>query len=264
MQTRKYLARADFIEGIRKWRIWLLLGWQDIRIRYRRSVLGPFWITLSMGVIICTMGVLYGHLFKVNLAEYLPFLATGMLAWSFISVMLLESPSIFVDSQTFIKQVKLPYSIFIMRMLTRNTIIFLHNILIVIPILLYFKVHLNFSLLFLIWGVFVILFGVFFYGLMLGCLNGRYRDINPIVASLVQILFFLSPIMWPPQNLPQKYTYLVKFNPIAQYVALIREPLLGHIPSWYTVFFTFTVSFLGMVMAFKFFARVRHRVVFWL
>lgn len=264
MSSRFQLAQADIVQGLKSWRIWLLLGWQDIRIRYRRSILGPFWITLSMGVIICTMGLLYGHLFKVNLQEYLPFLAAGMLAWSFISTMLIESPTMFVDSHLFIKQVKLPYTVFVMRMITRNTIIFLHNILIVVPVILFFHITIGWSILVAIWGLFLIMATAFFYGLILACLNARYRDINPIIASLVQILFFLSPIMWPPQNLPARYSYVVQYNPIAQYVGLLREPLLGHAPSLHTLLFTLGVTFFGTVLAVLFFVRSRHRIVFWL
>lgn len=264
MKSRFQLALQDGWNGISKWRVWLLLGWQDIRIRYRRSFLGPFWITLSMGIIIATMGMLYGHLFKVNLHEYLPFLAGGMLAWSFISTMVVESPNVFVDSHLFLKQVKMPYTIFLMRLITRNVIIFLHNLLVVVPVIIFLHVAINWSLLAVIWAVFIIATSAFFFALILGSLNARYRDVNPITNSIVQICFFLSPIMWPPQNLPEKYAYLVKFNPVAQYVALIREPLLGQWPNSYAFYFTLIFTLISGALAAALFTRTRHRLVFWL
>src|SRR5579862_3469636 len=74
------LAWLDIKEGLQKWPIWMMLAYQDIKLRYRRSVLGPFWLTLSMAITVYTMGYLYGHLFHIELKTYYPFLVAGMLA----------------------------------------------------------------------------------------------------------------------------------------------------------------------------------------
>src|SRR6185312_432098 len=118
--SRYQLALTDIKDGLMNWHIWFLLSWQDIKLRYRRSTLGPLWITLSMAVTIYTMGLLYSHLFKMDLTTYYPFLATGMLTWSLISTLLNEGTSIFVESEHFIKQMKQPYITFILRVTARN------------------------------------------------------------------------------------------------------------------------------------------------
>ena len=79
------LAFRDVIEGARAFRLWSMLGWQDIRQRYRRSTLGPFWLTISMGVLVAALGLLYAGLFKVNVSDYLPFVAVGFIVWGLIS-----------------------------------------------------------------------------------------------------------------------------------------------------------------------------------
>ena len=79
--TATSLALRDIAEGLHRWRLWGLMGWQDIRRRYRRSVLGPFWLTLSMGVLVVTLGFLYGALFGIAIDDYLPYLTLGFLAW---------------------------------------------------------------------------------------------------------------------------------------------------------------------------------------
>ena len=86
LYKKYYLAWNDIADGLKSWRIWLLLAWHAVKLRYRRSTLGPFWITISMAITIYTMGILYGHLFKINLAVYYPFLATGILGWNLISL----------------------------------------------------------------------------------------------------------------------------------------------------------------------------------
>lgn len=121
------LALADLTEGLARWRLWGLLAWQDIKQRYRRSSLGPFWLTISMGVMIGTLGVLYGKLFKMAIQEYLPFLCLGLLTWTFISTSILEGCTVFIASESVIKQIKLPLSSHVYRLVWRNLIILGHN-----------------------------------------------------------------------------------------------------------------------------------------
>src|SRR5579862_3521855 len=105
------LARQDFNEGLIKWRIWLVLAYQDVRLRYRRSVLGPFWITISMAITVYSMGYLYGHLFHTDLQSYFPFLVAGMLSWALISSQITDLAEAFSSSEGLLKQIKLPYSL---------------------------------------------------------------------------------------------------------------------------------------------------------
>ena len=121
------LATSDIVQGIISWRIWMLLGWQDIKLRYRRSQLGPFWITISMALTIYVMGFLYSSLFKTQMRNYFPSLATGMLVWSLISTIVNESTSAFTSASNYLKQLKMPYTIFALRSVVRNFIIFGQN-----------------------------------------------------------------------------------------------------------------------------------------
>ncbi len=114
------LALRDIADGLRHWRLWGLMGWQDIRQRYRRSLLGPFWLTLSMGILVGSLGVLYGVLFSVPIDDYLPFLALGFLAWGLMSGIINEGCTAFIESEHVIKQVKLPFSVFVVRVIWRN------------------------------------------------------------------------------------------------------------------------------------------------
>jgi lipopolysaccharide transport system permease protein len=124
----KKLAVKDIIDGLAKWRIWLTLAYQDVKLRYRRSILGPFWITISMAITTYSMGYLYGHLFHTDLQVYFPFLVSGMLSWGLISSLISDLTEAFSGSEGLIKQIKLPYSLYIHRVVTRNIIIFFQNI----------------------------------------------------------------------------------------------------------------------------------------
>lgn len=262
--ARMNLAFADLKDGLFLWRTWFLLAWQDIRLRYRRSSLGPFWISISMGVTIGMTGLLYGTLFRFRLDNYFPAFAAGMLIWSLISTLITEGSHIFAEAENFLKQMKLPYSLFIFRMAARNFIVFLHNIVIFIPIILIFHVPLHFCSLLSLWGLFLILFNGITLGFILAVIGTRYRDIAQVITSLTQVVFFLTPIIWVPAMLPEKYQFAIKLNPVAQFIEIVRSPLLGTLPSGYAIVTTFLISCTSAVIAFFLFMRFRARIAYWL
>ncbi len=257
-------AITDLRQGLAAWRIWWSLGWQDIRLRYRRSQLGPFWITLSTAIMIYSMGFLYAKLFKIDLSTYYPYLATGLITWTFISTIILEANEAFVENTGFIRQTCLPFSIYILRLLTRNFIVLVHNILPVLPILIYYKIAPTSA------GVFYLLFGLilflsigYSFGLLLAMLGSRFRDMKPIVASLVQVCFLLTPILWQHSMLSPKLQALMNFNPFYQLIQLLRAPMLGQIPSANTLTYCIILAIVGLVLMVIVLARCRHRIAFW-
>lgn len=262
--TRLKLALTDLKQGILNWPVWLLLAWQDIKLRYRRSMLGPFWITISMAVTIGMTGFLYGSLFHFRLKEYFPLFASGMLIWSFISAQLNESTHIFADAEHFLKQIKLPFSVFLFKNIAKNFIIFLHNIVIFIPIIFIFHLPINFFSGIALLGLLLLLINAFTIGMILAIIGTRYRDLTQVVASLTQVFFFLTPIIWVPAMLPKSYQFAVYLNPIAQFIEMIRNPLMGLPPSLYAVCMTVAVTLISFIIAFYIFARFRARIAYWL
>jgi ABC-type polysaccharide/polyol phosphate export permease len=255
----------DLLEGFKHWRIWFLLGWQDLRLRYRRSIIGPFWITLSMAIMIYSMGFLYAKLFKVDLTVYYPYLAAGMVTWSLISSIITESAEAFFSNSGIIKQIKLPYTVYILRLLTRNIIIFFHNLLAILPILIIFKVPMTWgSPIILIINLALLNICAFNYAYLIAILGTRFQDIKQIVVSIVQIMFLLTPIMWMPTMIPDRFGFLAHFNPIYQLITMIREPLLGQAPGLFTYLYIVCLGLLGFMLMFALLWRTRHRIAFWL
>ena len=115
----------------------MTFGWTDILQRYRRSLLGPFWITLSAGAMIGGIGLLYSQLLKQPTADYLPFLAAGLITWFFISAVINEGCSVFIGAEHMIKQVRLPFTVHVLRVVFRNLVILLHNLLVLVPVYLW-------------------------------------------------------------------------------------------------------------------------------
>lgn len=260
------LALKDIRDGLLKWPIWLMLAYQDVKLRYRRSVLGPFWITISMAITVYSMGYLYSHLFHSDLQTYFPFLVAGMLSWSLISSAISDLTDTFVLSDGLIKQIKLPYTLYIHRVATRNMIIFFHNIIVIIPILIIFHhvAKVNGYTLLLIPDLLLFYLNALCYGIILAIIGARYRDVSQIIKSLIQVAFFLTPIMWNPNILPEKDQHLVLLNPFYSMIEIIRAPMLGTTPSLPILAIVSLITATGMIVSFVMLKKYRARIVYWL
>jgi ABC-type polysaccharide/polyol phosphate export permease len=254
----------DLKEGMLNWRIWLLLSWQDIRLRYRRSQLGPFWLTISMALTIYMMGFLYSHLLHLPVQHYFPFLAAGLLVWQFIALMIGDGINIFIQAEHFIKQVKLPYSVYVLRVIMRTFIIFLHNIIVLVPLYFFFHIQLSLAFLMVVPGVILLLLNAYFFGLILAIIGARFRDLAQLITSLIQIIFFVTPIMWNPVTLPERYQIWVKLNPFAHLIEVLRAPLISEMPSLFSFVFVLCITLFGACFAAGLFKRNRHRIIFWI
>lgn len=256
------LAVADLREGLKQWELWGTLGWHDIRQRYRRSTIGPFWITISMGIMVVGLSVLWSTIFRQSVASYLPYFALGFIVWTLISSLVQEGCTVFYSSEGIIKQLPVPLSIHMYRLVWRNLIIAAHNMCIYVIVAVVFGIWPGFGLIAAALGfVFLAINGVS-AGLIVGILSARFRDIPPTVASLLQMIFFFSPILWMPESLPERH-YLVHYNPFYYFIEIVRAPLLGQTPELSTWFVVTAITALTCMLAFALFVRFRHRVAYW-
>jgi ABC-type polysaccharide/polyol phosphate export permease len=258
------LAWKDMRDGLASWRMWLLLGMNDIRQRYRRSRLGQFWITLAMATTIVSLGVLYSFLFKQAVAQYLPYLGASFVVWGLISAIVTESCTVFISSEGYMRQVPLAKSVFVHRMLVRNFVTFLHNLVILPPLFLIYGVPIGPKLLLAVVGLAAILFNGIWVGILLGTICARFRDMPQIVASLMQVAYYLSPVMWRREQLPERLWWLYDLNPFQSFLEIVRAPLLGDYPSLMAWEMVGAVTIVGFVVAALFFSRFRARIVYWL
>lgn len=255
-------AFADICESIGRSKIWLNLGWIDIQQRYRGSVLGPIWISISMTIFILALSIVYTRLFQQDIKTFLPFLTAGMLVWIFISTVVTESVDAFLGSRTLIENIKLPYFLYILRLLWRNHIIFYHNLVVFFLVALIFKLSININTLLFIPGFILVSLLLINVSLVIGLLGTRFRDIPPVVNSLTMVLFFVSPVTWQPEFIGAN-SLIIRLNPIFYILDLIRSPLLGKAPlidSWVVIV---AMIILSAVIACSIFGRFKNRIAFW-
>ena len=261
---RNQAAMADIAGGARLWRLALALGWLDIRLRYRGSVLGPFWLTISTGVMIAALGVLYSTLFKISVREYLPFLALSKVLWGFLAALVSEACTTFTDAEGVIRSVRMPFFVFSIRALIRNAIVLGHNIVVIVVVFAIFEVWPGRGALTAIPGLLVWAFDALALTLLLGAFCARFRDIQPIVNSVMQIAFFMTPVIWKPDQLGPSGIEKLAFNPFFDLLEIVRGPILGSHVAATTWLGAIGYSTVLCVIAWAFFVRARGRVTFWI
>jgi ABC-type polysaccharide/polyol phosphate export permease len=262
MQTLLGATRRDLLSAFKAWPLWTMLAWNDIRQRYRRSTLGPFWITLSMAVFIGVLGVIYSRIFHSDVAVYLPFLTAGYITWGLISQVVNESCTAFLEGERIIKQIRLPYGLYVLRVIWRNFIVFLHTIVIFVPVALLFQVPVRFADFLVIPGLILLLANLSWIGLALAILAARFRDMQQMVATLTQILMFATPIMWQASQLSDAY-WIAEINPLYHFIELIRAPLLGEEPTLLSWAVALAALVLGWGLSLILLNRASKRIVFW-
>jgi homopolymeric O-antigen transport system permease protein len=260
---RVIAAVADLREGLYQSWLWTTLAHQDLKLRYRGSILGPFWQTITTVVMIGAMGFIYAKLFNTPMQTYLPLLSAGLVFWQFISGMIIEGCGTFFSQQGIIQQVRLPFSLHAYRLVYRNLLILGHNFVIIPIVLVIFPQPIIWlRLLELGPALALILLNGVWISILLGMISARFRDIPPIVASIVQVVFFITPIFWPADGLGS-HRWLAEINPLYAAIDVVRAPLLGqpHEPHSWSILLAITV--LGCAVSFAFFARFRTRIAFW-
>jgi ABC-type polysaccharide/polyol phosphate export permease len=256
-------AWADLAEGTARSWMWSAMAMQDIRLRYRGSVLGPFWLTISMLIMITAMGLIYARMFHMEITRYLPFLTVGLVIWNFISTVIIEGCQTFLSAQNIITQVRMPFSIHAWRTVYRNLIVLAHNMVIVPFVLLVFNVPVAWSTISIVPALALLTINGVWISILLGMISARYRDLPPIVMSFVQVIFFITPIFWPPEALGI-WMQALPLNPLFAAVDVVRAPLLGDAPLKYSWSVLTAITIVGSAVTFWFFARFRSRIAYWI
>ena len=257
-------ARKDLLDALQRWRLWITLGWLDVKQRYRRAVLGPFWITISMTVLVLTLGTVYAGLFKQDVHSFLPYLAAGFIVWNFCTAAIVESTTAFIQAEGLIKQGGIPLSLHVLRTIFRNFIISAHNLSVMLLMYIWQPSLLNWHIVLLVPGLALMLVNFVWISIILGVFCTRFRDLPPIVTNVLQILFFITPVMYRPESLPAHLSLFVRLNPFFYLIEAVRAPMLGSAPPGETYAVLLLFLIVGSLLAFALFARTRARIPYWL
>lgn len=255
-------AIEDLLEGVAQRSLWLGLAVFDIRQRFRRSMIGPFWLTITTAVMLGALSLVFGTLFQQDLSDLVPYLGTGLILWGLMSSVVLEAGMAFISAEGFIRNVPMPVSVHVYRMIARNFIAWSFSIVIYIAIWLIFVRSLSWTYLLFFPGMLLLFGNLLWISFAVAILSARYRDIPQVVASVVQVVFFLTPVFWSIETLPTHPAF-VSLNPIYHLLEIVRAPLLGEMPSAASWIWGIGMLVVGTPIALLLYRRAYARIPYW-
>lgn len=266
---RPYPPLAEAIDLAGRHDLWLPLAWSDIKLRYRRTKLGPFWVVISTGITVLVVGIVYGRIFggpaDQGAAGYAAFFACGMVIWTFMAATITEACTTFVLAGGLIKSLRVPLALHVYRMVAKNAILLAHNMLIVVFLWLIYLWPLGWGTLLVIPGLIILVAALVGIAMTLAILCTRFRDLLPMVTALLQLMFLLTPIIWPPATLAgTRAGFVLLLNPAYYLIDVVRGPLLGQPPGFVIWMMAIGIASFAVAVGLFGYVRFRSRIPYWL
>jgi len=257
------VAYDDIRLGFSQSELWTRLAQREIRVRYHRSLFGPLWTTFSLGIFVLALSALYGGLMGHPLETYTLHLILGMLVWNFISQVIMDGCSVYIQAAHFIKGVGMPISVFVFDMLWRNVIIFSYQLILFLLAIVYLQIVPSLTWLLSLFGLLLILLNATWLGLIVGVIATRYRDFSEVMATVLRIGFFLTPIIWIPGP-NSEFQLIANSNPVYHLIETFRAPLQGDFNVGLSVLISMIICVIGWSIAIPVFGHFRNRIPFWI
>lgn len=264
-RKQKNFGLIDIVRGIQRFDLADLLARSDIRQRYRRSTLGPFWITISTAIMIACLGFIFGTIFKSSINEFLPFISAGLIIWGYLSSTLTEATTAFTSVEGMIKQLPHPLFLYVERMVMRNFYIFVHNIVIFPIVCLIVRRPLDWDMFLFLPGILLLTLNLTWMSLMIGIFCTRFRDMAQILINLLRVIFYVTPIIWMPGLLSARTSVMIlEPNPFYHLMEIVRAPLMGNLPTALNWGVSFLCLIVGTWLTLIVYNKYRNRIAYWL
>ena len=256
------------LDSILKFRVWFFLGNQEIKARYKRSIIGPLWITLGTLFVLVVIGPVYSIILGQNSDQYIVYLSSGLIYWILFASTLNSCCQSLINSASIIASRNVPPLIFVLKDIYRELIIFLHNFPLIMIVYFYNIfyldneiIYINFILIFI--SLVLTIFFLFCLCSLIAILCLRYRDLISLITNLVTILFFLTPVIWSPGLIGKNFDWL-EFNIANKLLKIFRDPILGYNIdlSLYLEVLLYDVGLLIVLILVV--RKVKNKLVFWI
>lgn len=254
----------DLKAGLDAWRIWHLIGSGDLRRRYSRSKLGQFWLTLSTGISILIMSAVWAVLFKQPLANMLPYMAVSIIIWQFFAGIMSDAVNVFVSSNHLLLSQKMPCSIVVIASVYRNFLTLLHNLIIIPVVFLVFWVPVTWEVILVLPALLLMLITSIWLTYLVGAICARFRDLINIFTAIMQLAFYITPVIWKPGFLEGSLRIVMQLNPFTYYLEIMRAPILGEPISIFVWGVAFAIAFTGLFISLIFVGKYRRQILYWI
>ena len=260
-----FSSYEDFLYNLKNPGIWAQISFHDIKQRYKRSKIGPLWVTISTSIVVFFLSILYSKLLNVPLENYLPYIAISLILWGLISVTILESCEVFIGSSQMLLQLRLPFYFYIFRLVSRNFIIFAHNSILLILVMVIYPELFNFEfLIFLPISLILYFISGVSIGMICGILCTRFRDITHIAINLVQLSFFMTPILWKKEMIEENNRWIIDFNIFNHYLDIMRSAFLNQDYAYKSLLIVVIFTFILFMLSFLMFRKYKKQINYWL
>jgi ABC-type polysaccharide/polyol phosphate export permease len=253
---------ADVVAALHSMRVVTFMALSDLRARYKRSVLGPFWLTLSTAAGSAGLGFIWSELMHMDAHSFVPSLTAGLILWQLISQLILESTTLFGRQAGIIRNLNLPLSIHPLQLMLRHVINFAHNIPVFFIVALLLGQSFGLVTFLALPCLLLLCANLFWIVMLVSILGARYRDIEYLLASIMPLLMFVSPVFYRPNYLPFNQT-VMWFNPFSHLIEIVRYPLLGSAPPAFVVEVNLAMLVIGTTVTLVLFNQKRSRIPFW-
>jgi ABC-type polysaccharide/polyol phosphate export permease len=258
-------ALRDVVRSAGLWHIWMRLGVQDVRLRFRRSVVGPAWIFLNLAVMIVSIGFIYANLLGQDTREFVPYLTIGLITWGYLTNSIVDGGNAFIHSEGYIKQISLPIYVYIFRSFVSIGLTSLITMCAFAIVALLYPVPLALGTLFVIPGLLIMMITSLLLITIFAHLNARFRDVAHTASVGMQVLFYVTPVIFPATMFLSRgdLRYVVELNPAYHLLEVIRRPLLtGQSAEWESYLAAGLIILVLAAVAAAVVTKNRRRIVF--
>lgn len=262
-QTPSRLAWADIVQSLILWRRWLYLANVDIAARYRRSVIGPFWITLTNAFMLTCIGFTFSRLWQGNAEGYMSYFGVSYLVWNMISTLISEATDTYIEAAPFIQNYQTNKMLWVLRIVCRNLIILGHMVPIYIVLALLYPLFKTEAFLYFFAALPLFIVQCIWMTAITAALSTRFRDVKRLVGLIIYLVFLVTPIIWKVETLKSQ-SWVYELNPMYYVIELFRNPLLGKFSSPLVWEVNIALAFVGCALAFFLHRFTVRRLFYWL
>lgn len=245
-------------------KVWIGLGWSDVVQSYRRTMLGPFWITLNLAIFTAAMTIVYGALFGVKASNYAGYVVCGMIAWFWVSALLSDVGNTFINYNSYIKSMPVDKAVFIWGTVYKQVITLAHHLVIYAILVAIGMIHLSVYTLTAIPALILLVLLSVPVTAIASIIFARFRDVPRLIGGTIIIVMMVTPIFWQPSMISGWRKAVIYFNPVYYVIQLIREPLLGHPLAPHTIFAVVGMTIAAWLIGSIAYRRYSSYVVFWI
>lgn len=243
--------------------IWAL-ALKELRVRYKRSVLGFLWALLNPALLMVVLTLVFGTIMRFSIDHYAVFLLSTLLPWTFFSQSLAYSVESIVGNGDLLKKVRIAQLVFPVAAVISNIINFLLSLLPLMLLIALMRFPLHWTWVYLpipMLGLFLFTLGTAFF---FATINVFYRDVSHIVQILLSAWFYFSPVIYSLDFVSSKYRWLFRINPMLYVLNGFRLAVYyGMLPSLKSVGMSLACGIIALIVGFAVFRRYQNSFVYY-